>query len=58
MLLIFVFDPMAVTLVVALSMATDFEETVTEDEKQEENKVLLSDLAEMGEKERKEKLRN
>lgn len=36
MLLIFVFDPMAVTLVVALSMATDFEETVTEDEKQDE----------------------
>jgi hypothetical protein len=35
-LLIFVFDPMAVTLVVALSMATDFEETVTEDEKQDE----------------------
>ncbi len=56
MLLIFVFDPMAVTLVVALSMATDFEETVTEDEEQEENKVLLSDLAEMDEKERKEKL--
>lgn len=36
MLLIFVFDPMAVTLVVALSMATDFEETVTEDEEQNE----------------------
>ena len=36
MLLIFVFDPMAVTLVVALSMATDFEETVTEEEEQDE----------------------
>lgn len=37
LLLIFVFDPMAVTLIVALSMATDeFEETVTEDTKEKE----------------------
>ena len=35
-LLMLVFDPMAVTLVVALSMATDLEETVTEEEETED----------------------
>jgi hypothetical protein len=47
MLLIFVFDPMAVTLVVALSMATDFEETVTEeqDEKSSGERILDYDPA-------------
>jgi len=39
LLLIFVFDPMAVTLVVALSMATDLEETVTEEDTKEEQSV-------------------
>lgn len=45
LLLIFVFDPMAVTLVVALSMATGLEESVTEDEEsveeeQEESEAI------------------
>lgn len=38
-ILIFVFDPMAVTLVVALSMATDFEETVEEEDGEEPDHI-------------------
>lgn len=45
LLLIFVFDPMAVTLVVALSMATDLEETVTEEEQDEEIDELKEKIA-------------
>ena len=41
LLLIFVFDPMAVTLIVALSMATEsFEETVTESSSEDEETTL------------------
>ena len=41
LLLIFVFDPMAVTLIVALSMATEgFEETVTETSSEDEETTL------------------
>ena len=41
LLLIFVFDPMAVTLIVALSMATEsFEETVTESSSEDETAAL------------------
>lgn len=44
LLLIFVFDPMAVTLVVALSMATeDFEETVTEEKTDGSAEVVVND---------------
>ncbi len=44
LLLIFVFDPMAVTLIVALSMATEsFEETVTESSSEDEEAALEED---------------
>ena len=48
MLLIFVFDPMAVTLVVALSMATDFEETVEEEDLKNGEETTPDHIEEVG----------